>query len=444
MLLEIALTKFNVQWIWLDVAMISRDKAIRAMAINSMDAVYSAAKATLVVDRLLLNFTPRVVDDMQTALAITASDWMTRLWTMQEAMLSQNLLILAHRDSAPINPRDLLNRIILAKHDSARWQQYIAIKLLSAMTHDPKPSLRKIVTFSYERTTTNPIDMVRALYPLFGLKWPAADTTLIQGQILLLEHLGQEAAILTSLSSPIGLPSPWGWAPLVIPGASGGSLAGYGRYVSEDGLRGAWSWLDVVPVAMESRDAVKGRLSSNRGWMYDFKRSFRDSRKYRSRQTASGEQPGQTGGGTMMDYVNDALGIGADILKSSIITTFSQWSGPPTQDLELSKLVGMKHVFAVFQAANNPNEQFKALLTYTANDPWPWPGQRLLFIASVDLSAQTRDAVLKPHDAPQYLDLVVMESEQSGRCVMRRVGKVVTGGVRLRGGNEEGIQGVLH
>ncbi|GAM37375.1 hypothetical protein TCE0_023r07248 [Talaromyces pinophilus] len=437
MLLDIAATKLNVQWIWLDIAMISRDKSIRPMAINSMDTVYSTAKATLVVDRLLLNFTPKAEDDKQTALAITASDWMTRLWTMQEAMLSRNLLILTHRDSEPINPRDLLERIILAKHDTTRWQQYAAIKLLSAMTHDPKPSLRKIVTFSYERTTTNPIDMVRALYPLFGLKWPAADTTLVQGQILLLKHLGQEAAILTSLSSPIGLPSPWGWAPLVIPGAAGGSLAGHGRYVSEDGLMGAWSWLEVVPVAMQPRDAVKGRLSSNRGWMYDFKRSFRDSRKYR-------EQPEQTtGGGTMMDYMNHALGIGADILKSSIITTFASWSGPPTQDLELSKLVGMKHVFAVFRAANNPNEQFKALLTYTANDPWPWQNQRLFFIASVDRSAQTRDAALKPYETAQYFDLVVVESEQSGWCVMRRVGKVITGGVRLKGGKEEGIQGVL-
>lgn len=437
MLLGIAATKFNVQWIWLDVAMISRDKTVRAMAINSMDAVYSTAKATLVVDRLLLNFVPRAEDDKQTALAITASDWMTRLWTMQEAMLSQNLLILTHRDPPPINPRDLLHRIILAKHDATRWQQYAAIKLLSAMTRDPKPSLRKIVTFSYERTTTNPVDMVRALYPLFGLKWPDAETTLIQGQILLLKHLGQEAAILTSLSSPIGLPSPWGWAPLVIPGAVGGSLSGNGRYVSQDGLIGAWSWLEVVPVAMEPRDAVKGRLSSNKGWMYDFKRSFRDSRKYR-------EQLGQTAaGGTVLDYMNHALGIGADILKSSIITTFAQWSGPPTQDLELSKLVGMKHVFAVFRQANNQSEQFKALLTYTENDPWPWSGQKLFFIASADLSAQTRDAALNPHDVPQYLDLVVVESEQSGWCIMKRVGKVVTGGVRLRGGKEEAIQGVL-
>lgn len=145
----------------------------------------------------------------------------------------------------------------------------------------------------------------------------------------------------------------------------------------------------------------------------------------------------------MMDYMNHALGIGADILKSSIITTFASWSGQPTQDLELSKLVGMKHVFAVFRAANNPSEQFKALLTYTANDPWPWQNQRLFFIASVDLSAQTRDAALKPYETAQYLDLVIVESEQSGWCVMRRVGKVITGGVKLKGGKEEGIQGAL-
>ena len=75
------------------------------MAINSMDTVYSTAKATFVVDRLLLNFIPRAEDDKQTALIIIALDWMNRLMTMQEAMFSQNLLILTKRDFPTINPR---------------------------------------------------------------------------------------------------------------------------------------------------------------------------------------------------------------------------------------------------------------------------------------------------------------------------------------------------
>lgn len=103
----------------------------------------------------------------------------------------------------------------------------------------------------------------------------------------------------------------------------------------------------------------------------------------------------------------------------------------------------MKHVYAVFRQANDPNEHFKTLLTYTANDPWPWRGQKLFFIASAYLSAQTRDVILNPHDTPQYLGLVIVESEQSGWCVMKQVGKVTTMGVRLRGGNEEAIQGLL-
>lgn len=69
--------------------------------------------------------------------------------------------------------------------------------------------------------------------------------------------------------------------------------------------------------------------------------------------------------------------------------------------------------------------------------------QKLFFIASADLSAQTRDVILNPHDTPQYLDLVIVESEQSGRCVMKQVGNVITMGVRLRGENEEAIQGLL-
>ena len=55
-----------------------------------------------------------------------------------------------------------------------------------------------------------------------------------------------------------------------------------------------------------------------------------------------------------------------------------------------------------------------------------------------------RDSALKIHETAQYLDLVVVESEQNGWFVMRRVGKVVTAGVMLKGGKEEAIQGVLH
>ncbi|EED15940.1 hypothetical protein TSTA_010570 [Talaromyces stipitatus ATCC 10500] len=435
MLLEIASTKFDVNWIWLDVAMISKDETTRAMSVNSMDTVYSTAKATLVVDRVLLNFHPVENDDKQTALAITASDWMTRLWTMQEAMLSQNLLILTNRSLPPIDPRQLLNRIILAKHDLDRWKQYRAIKILSSMTHDPKPSLHKIVNFSYERTTTKPVDMVRALYPLFGLKWPSSETTLIEGQILLLKHLGQEAAILTSLSSPIGLPSPWGWAPLVIPGASGGGLGGYGRYVSEqDGLMGAWSWLEIVPTSMTPQDAVRGRVSSGNGWMEGFKQSFRDSRRYRS--SNQNQQPAALPN-SVSGILHYTLGIGADIFKSGIITTFSEWgSGPGAPYAELSALVAL--------ANGGKEEEYITLLTYVERDPWPWPNRRLFFIASADLSLQIRDSALQIHETAQYLDLVVVESEENGWFVMRRVGKAVTAGVKLRGEHKEGIQGVLH
>jgi len=46
-------------------------------------------------------------------------------------------------------------------------------------------------------------------------------TTLEEGQIGILKHMDDEAVVCAFLYAPVGLPSPWGWAPLSFLGAEG-------------------------------------------------------------------------------------------------------------------------------------------------------------------------------------------------------------------------------
>jgi hypothetical protein len=250
MLLHVA-SLFGLEWVWLDIAMISRDSGVRARSINSMDLVYSMAKVTVVCDRLLLSMNGG--DFRERVMMVFFSDWMTRVWTMQEAILSQDLIFLF--GDRFLRGKELLRALIdEAPKPELHWQQYRAIRsmhgLLEAAT---APMLDRVQSLCKERTTSKKTDLVRALYPLFKLEWPGLSTTLEEGQVKLLLRLGAEAGKLASLYGPI-MPRPWSWAPLTIAGSSGG-LQKFGMYVTPDGLHGKWAAWDVKIIGHEGQNS---------------------------------------------------------------------------------------------------------------------------------------------------------------------------------------------
>lgn len=83
---------FGLEWVWIDIAMISREPISRNLAINSMNFVYTSSKVTVVFDRLLLSMDEG--SDRERVMAVFLMDWMTRVWTMQEALLSKDLVFL--------------------------------------------------------------------------------------------------------------------------------------------------------------------------------------------------------------------------------------------------------------------------------------------------------------------------------------------------------------
>jgi hypothetical protein len=246
---------FGLEWVWLDIAMISRNPEFRTMSINSMDLVYSKAKATIVCDRLLLSMNSG--NDRERVMMIYLSDWMTRVWTMQEAILTQDLIFLF--GDSYISGKELLHALINKAprlRPDLHWQQYRAIRTLNGMLEaTTTPILDRVQSLSKERLTSKRTDMVRAIYPLFKLKWPGPGTTLEDGQIKLLTHLGKEAGMLGSLNGPI-MPRPWSWALLTIVGCAGGlQKREFAMQVTASGLKGEWSAWNVRIIGHDGQNS---------------------------------------------------------------------------------------------------------------------------------------------------------------------------------------------
>lgn len=77
---------------WIDVLCFPRAAKARAAAINQLKHIYSRAKVVLVWDRNLLQ-RPRSWDVIGMNVRIKSGDWARRLWTLQEAVLAENLCV---------------------------------------------------------------------------------------------------------------------------------------------------------------------------------------------------------------------------------------------------------------------------------------------------------------------------------------------------------------
>lgn len=247
MLLDVA-EKHGVEYVWLDVAMISSQKELRAKVINSMNDIYSKAKFTLVCDRLMILLDTN--DNRERALALGASDWWKRLWTMQEAFLSNALLVLCRRSERSWHPRHVIRNLDIDKPIEQAWTSWGAIRSLASIRDLSKQDrmLDRVVLASRYRATSKTVDLARALFPLFGLEWPGYGTTLEQGQMLLLKRLGRQASRLAHIMGPLGLPHPFAWAPKTITGTVG-PLSSLGPDVTSRGLQGIFSYCEVEVIS---------------------------------------------------------------------------------------------------------------------------------------------------------------------------------------------------
>lgn len=392
---------FELSWVWLDVAMIGRDPVTRALSVNGMNRVYTTAKVTLVCDRLLLSMEGG--SDREKVFALAVSDWMTRIWTMQEALLSKNLVI-AQRDHH-WNTSEMIRSLAL-NDDPLNWQVYDAVRTLFGMvevvTNDPETTLERTFLLCRERLTTKPVDFARALFPLFNLTWPGPNTTLIQGQLILLKHLGKHAARCAGLHGPIGLPSPYSWAPLTFAGSSGG-LTSRGRAVTSSGLMGAWSWKEVRATQRESSGARSGRLSQGHG-MAGLLTCLTKSVKL--------------GTGANLSKFGSLWEIGSavinDIYRGYMTHAHASWDFA-SHTARMAELTGGRHDFMTFVDPTTGRHCLSALVYYHPTEPFPWSDGRQFLIGNAGRE--------KSHENDFY-DLVIVQSSDNEWYEMHRVGAV--------------------
>ncbi|KAJ2978289.1 hypothetical protein NQ176_g3897 [Zarea fungicola] len=260
---------FGLEWVWIDIAMVSREPIPRSLAINSMNFVYTSSKVTVVFDRLLVSMHGGA--DRQRVMAIFLTDWMTRVWTMQEALLSKDLVFLfgdCHLHGSELQ-RSMIHN---PPQPDLHWQQWGAIKSLCLILDGYViPMLDRICVISKERLTTKKEDMARAIFPLFGLRWPGPATTLEDAQVQILQHLGNRASRLAPRHGPI-MPQPWSWAPLVVAGSSGALMPqGRERPLYPGGLRGQWAAWRVHKALgkLDFRESYNDQLARLTGTCYD-------------------------------------------------------------------------------------------------------------------------------------------------------------------------------
>jgi hypothetical protein len=411
----------GVDWIWLDVAIISGQQPIRTMSVNSMNRVYTSAKVTLICDRLILSM--HGGSSRQKTLILAACDWMTRVWTMQEALLSKKL-VFAQGESY-WDAEQLIQKLLF-EDELTNWQVYRAVRtlfsLVEMISSDKEVILERIMLISKERRTTKAVDLARALYPLFGLLWPGPNTSLVQGQIRLLEHLEGHAARCAGLFGPIGLPSPWSWAPFCLPGCSGG-LQGHGRLLTPDGLMGAWSSKEVKPTNRQALDSRTGHIAQNNWW-----------------ETFTGEVASSfaAGTGALLDNLQNfrqllhvPKSLASDLHRAAVTTTTGKWT-VNSHARVMAHLTGGR--CDVMDFVDKSGLQFmRALVYYSEAEPYPWAGARLFLLSSSD----TFNTL-----GVEHFDLVIVRSSEAEWYLMHRVASVFGQSVEMTGQNMS-IQGIL-
>ena len=109
-------------YFWMDTLCVPPyDKTLRKAAIKNMRAVYSRANRVFVLDADLLatRGTRNSLSDQEFLSRITASSWVRRYWTLQEALLAKNLLFqFADEAIRIIDPPDQTENLYLHYYDN--------------------------------------------------------------------------------------------------------------------------------------------------------------------------------------------------------------------------------------------------------------------------------------------------------------------------------------
>lgn len=239
------------EWIWFDLLTIPKKsdpgtsdlrlKKIKILIINSLHSVYRNADAIIILDSFPLHLPSG--DPLRVAALLVCGLWLTRVWTYQEIKLAHKALVVTA--THVVDFQDIVSALEhQANLDRARWYElHRSFHRLQAI-YGPGINLADVVLSCTNRSAENEVDNVRGFYALLGLQWQV-DWTYEDGIQHIYNTRPQEAAMIASMHSPRGLPSPFSWAPKYLTQLQGESQAAYRFTVNSDGLLSSWYTLPV-------------------------------------------------------------------------------------------------------------------------------------------------------------------------------------------------------
>ncbi|KAK1998835.1 hypothetical protein LX36DRAFT_539805, partial [Colletotrichum falcatum] len=200
----------DAPWLWVDVIampevledMTPTEKAevgsLRIDVINNLGSVYRLADKVVVLDSLTLQLITGSPIDV--AVVLSLSRWIGRMWTVIEARLGCKVWIKTANGAI-----DLDDAITVLEEDvmGARHHRYSSLlNTLSTLRGTSSPTapseLLALVKGCRHAHTGDPVDKVRASFPLLGLKWRFG-WSWEEGMLHLIKQFPTDSAFLVSL-----------------------------------------------------------------------------------------------------------------------------------------------------------------------------------------------------------------------------------------------------
>lgn len=244
------------EWFWFDLLAIPKgqdaaSKSLKTKLINGLRYVYVNAAMIVVLDSLTVQL--KSGDPLTTAAVLSCGQWLSRVWTYQEAKLAKKLKIITATHVIDLEGMVAALRAAEA-HDQNHWHQLYLTFARLAPLHEHGISLADIAMSCDHRSCENDVDYARGFFALLGLEWKQ-HYTYEDGIQEILRSQPHHAARIAGMHGPRGLPAPYSWAPRYLARLQGriyggfdaqlGSLIGYwhtitvkrlvNRFVAEEG-----------------------------------------------------------------------------------------------------------------------------------------------------------------------------------------------------------------
>ncbi|KDN71686.1 putative monocarboxylate transporter [Colletotrichum sublineola] len=250
-------------WLWVDVIAMpeifedmtpaekTEIEAFRVDIINNLGSVYQQADKVIVLDILALQLSTGSLIDV--AVILSLGRWIGRMWTVAESRLGQKVWIKTAGGAI-----DLDEIITLLEEEvmGSRHHRYSGLlETVSTMRRKPSSTalseLRSLVEAYRHAHTGDPVDQVRAAFPLLGLRWEFGWGQ-EEGMLHLIKQMPTDSAFLISLYGEREISGCYHAIPSALNQLSGHVQTKPQATITDTGVAGRWKTAVVSSIALRS------------------------------------------------------------------------------------------------------------------------------------------------------------------------------------------------